>query len=146
MAQGKPVVGHHVFGELYGVERRLLEDEQYLRQVVIEAARVAKAHLVSINSWRFTGGDKGGVSVIGLVLESHIAIHTWPEYQYATVDVYTCGDHTDPVSAFYKIVEMLRPTRYTINYADRSYSEAVVETPAPPMYIRPPSSGQPQLQ
>lgn len=146
VAQGKPVVGRHVFGELYEVDRKVLEDEQYLRYVVIEAARAARAHLVSINSWRFVGGDKGGISVIGLVLESHIAIHTWPEYRYATVDVYTCGDHTDPISAFYKVIEMLRPARYTINYADRSYSEAAAESPTPPIYIQSPSSEQPRPQ
>ena len=46
-------------------------------------------HLVEVNSWKFKGGDKEGVSVIALVLESHIAIHTWPVYNFATVDVYT---------------------------------------------------------
>jgi len=51
--------------------------------------------LVEMKSWKF-GGKKGGVSVIALVEESHIAVHTWLEYNYATVDVYTCGEHSDP--------------------------------------------------
>lgn len=116
-----PVVGKHVYGELYGVDEELLQDEGRLRQIVIEAAHIAKMHLVEVNSWRFKGGDKEGVSVIALVLESHIAIHTWPTYKFATVDVYTCGEHSDPMSAFRYIVSQLSPKRFTVNYSDRSY-------------------------
>ncbi|MEM4632720.1 MAG: adenosylmethionine decarboxylase, partial [Pyrobaculum sp.] len=87
-----PVVGKHVYGELYEIDEKLLEDEQRLRKIVIEAAHIANMHIVEVNSWKFKGGDKEGVSVIALVLESHIAIHTWPVYKYATVDVYTCGE------------------------------------------------------
>ncbi|ABP50333.1 MULTISPECIES: adenosylmethionine decarboxylase [Pyrobaculum] len=116
-----PVVGKHVYGELYGVDEKLLQDEGRLRQIVIEAAHIANMHLVEVNSWRFKGGDKEGVSVIALVLESHIAIHTWPTYKFATVDVYTCGEHSDPMSAFRYIVSQLSPKRFTVNYSDRSY-------------------------
>jgi S-adenosylmethionine decarboxylase len=75
--------------------------------------------LVEMKSWKF-GGKKGGVSVIALVEESHIAVHTWLEYNYATVDVYTCGEHSDPQKAFDLIVSVLRPERYQMFYADRS--------------------------
>ena len=33
-----------------------------------------------------------GVSGVVVVEESHFSIHTWPEYGYAAVDFYTCGD------------------------------------------------------
>ncbi|MFN3804399.1 MAG: adenosylmethionine decarboxylase [Pyrobaculum sp.] len=120
-AQLKPVVGKHVYGELYGVDEAALQDVEKLRKVVIEAAHIANMHLVEINSWRFTGGDKEGVSVIALVLESHMAIHTWPRYNFATVDVYTCGEYSDPMAAFRYIVSQLSPRRFTVNYSDRSY-------------------------
>lgn len=116
-----PVVGKHVYGELYEVDQELLQDEGRLRKIVIEAAHIAKMHLVEVNSWKFKGGDKEGVSVIALVLESHIAIHTWPTYRFATVDVYTCGEHSDPMSAFRYIVAQLSPKKFTVNYSDRSY-------------------------
>ncbi|MBP1357736.1 MAG: adenosylmethionine decarboxylase, partial [Sulfolobus sp.] len=61
-----------------------------------------------------------GVSVVAIVLESHITIHTWPEYRFATVDVYSCGAHTDPNKAFEYIVTQLDAKRYTKNEADRS--------------------------
>ena len=116
-----PIIGKHVYGELYGVDPALLNDERGLRRIVTEAARIARMHIVEVNSWKFEGGDKGGVSVIALVVESHIAIHTWPAYSYATVDVYTCGEHSDPMAAFRYIVSQLSPKRFTVSYTDRSY-------------------------
>ncbi|CCC82165.1 adenosylmethionine decarboxylase [Thermoproteus tenax] len=116
-----PVVGKHYYGEAYGIDSGLLSNEDLLKHIVIAAARRANMHVVEVNSWRFKGGDKEGVSVIALVLESHIAVHTWPAYGYATIDVYTCGEHSDPLSAFRYIISQLRPKRYTINYSDRSY-------------------------
>lgn len=41
-----------------------------------------------------------GVSGVIVIAESHLTIHTWPEYGYASVDLYTCGDSCDPALAF----------------------------------------------
>jgi len=123
------IAGKHVYGELMGVEEGLLRNEELLRKLVVDAARVARAHLVEVRSWRFTGSDKEGISVIGLVLESHIAIHTWPIYRYATVDVYTCGERSDPEAAFDYIVKSLRPERFTKTVVDRSLKGQTTATP-----------------
>ena len=113
------IVGRHVYGNLYGVEPSKLWDEEGLKELVKEAAKVANMKLVEIKSWKFTGYH-GGVSVIALVLESHITIHTWPDYEYATVDVYTCGEYSDPWKAFELILRRLDPEDYTVHYSDRS--------------------------
>ncbi len=113
------IVGRHVFGNLYGVDPKLLWDRKLLEELVIEAAKAGKMNLVDVRSWSFPG-KHGGVSVIALVVESHIAIHTWPEYSYATVDVYTCGSASDPFEAFKLIVSRLKPERVVAYYADRS--------------------------
>ena len=117
--QGDYIVGKHVYGNLYGVDRELLWNREYLEQLIREAAEVANMHLVEMKSWEFRGYH-GGVSVIALVLESHIALHTWPDYGYATLDIYTCGAQSDPWRAFNYIVSRLRPRHYTVHYADRS--------------------------
>ena len=113
------IVGKHVYGNLYGVDRQLLWDRRFLENLVREAAERAAMHLVELKSWEFHGYH-GGVSVIALVLESHIALHTWPDYGYATLDIYTCGAQSDPWKAFNYIVSRLRPRHYTVHYADRS--------------------------
>lgn len=113
------VVGKHVYGNLYDIDLTVAGDEEKLKKVVLEAAELGRMKVWDLKAWRF-GGEKGGVSVIALVVESHIAVHTWVEYRYATVDVYTCGEQSDPFKAFEHIVKALRPTFYTYNYADRS--------------------------
>jgi len=85
------IVGKHVYGNLYGLEeRKAYTDPDFLKQLVIEAAKRANATVLEAKAWKLEG-EKGGVSAIVIVLESHIAVHTWKEYEYATVDVYTCG-------------------------------------------------------
>jgi len=113
------IVGRHVYGSFYGIPRSIASDEEYLRSVVEEAVKAAGATLHSLQSWRIPG-EKGGVSVIALVLESHIALHTWPDYDYATFDVYTCGSHTDPWAAFRVMLEKLKPKYHVVHFADRS--------------------------
>ncbi|MCD6324097.1 MAG: adenosylmethionine decarboxylase [Desulfurococcales archaeon] len=114
---GYKVFGKHVYGNLYGCDEKLLSDSEYLREVVSEAARVGNMTLLDIRVWRI----EPGVSIVGIVLESHITIHTWPEHGFAAVDVYSCGEHTNPEAAFKYIVKALKAKRYEYEVADRSY-------------------------
>lgn len=113
------IVGKHVYANLYGIDLDVAGNEEVMRALVVKAAKESGATLHEAHAWKF-GGKKGGVSAIALVLESHIAVHTWLEYNYATVDVYTCGEHTDPWKALKVIMEALKPRTYTVHYADRS--------------------------
>ncbi len=106
------IVGKHVYGNLYGLEKPVLEDEEKLKKIMIKAAEIAKSTIIEIKSWSIPG-QKGGVSIIILVDESHLALHTWKEYNYATLDIYTCGAHTEPEPAFDYVIEQLKPKKYT---------------------------------
>lgn len=112
------VVGRHIYGNLYGCDPQILRDESALITIVKEATKIANAMLLSVGSYRF--GPNGGLTVFAIVAESHISIHTWPEYGFATVDVYTCGDHTDPKAAFDYIVSKLKPQKVEAFFGDRS--------------------------
>ncbi len=101
------VYGKHVVGDLYNCNAAKLRDVGVLVSVVREAARIGKMTLLDVKAWKI--GD--GVSVLGIVLESHISIHTWPEYSFATVDVYSCGSHTEPEKAFDYIAQRLEAKR-----------------------------------
>jgi S-adenosylmethionine decarboxylase len=110
------VVGKQVYGSLYECDPNILKDREALEKIVKDAVTIGNMTLLDIKSWKI--GD--GVSVVAIVLESHVTIHTWPEYNFATVDVYSCGPHTDPKRAFQYIVEQLKAKKYTMNEADRS--------------------------
>lgn len=115
----KKVIGKHVYGELYSCDVKKLMDENYLEEVIRRAAEVGDFTLLDIRTWKI----HPGVSAVGIVLESHISIHTWPEFRFATVDVYTCGERGDPERAFMYIVKALGAAKYTMRVSRRDYEE-----------------------
>lgn len=111
------IIGRHIYGNLYDCSADILRDEARLTEIIRNAAKIANATLVSISSYKF--GANGGLTVFAIVAESHISIHTWPEHNFATVDVYTCGN-TDPGAAFNYIAKELNAQRVEAFYSDRS--------------------------
>lgn len=111
------VVGRHYYGNFYDCGNlEALTNPEKLEEIVREAARIGNMTLLDVKTWKI--GE--GLSIVAIVLESHITIHTWPEYRFATVDVYSCGNHTDPEAAFNYIAERLEPKRIVMGAADRS--------------------------
>ena len=110
------VIGKQVYGSLYDCNEDILKDVERLKNIVINAAKIGNMTLLDVKAWKI--GE--GASVVAIVLESHITIHTWPEYKFATVDVYSCGAKSDPKKAFAYIVKELGAKRYSMNEADRS--------------------------
>jgi S-adenosylmethionine decarboxylase len=126
-----PVIGKHVFGNLYDIEDSILKNMIYLKESVIEASRAGNLHIIDILERQFNtinSPDIGGVSIIALIVESHISLHTWPESRYATVDIYSCGNESNPSLAFDYIVSMLKPRSYKVFSADRSNPSSENET------------------
>ena len=83
----------HVLFTLKGCSMVLLDDEQYIRDVIYHASVKCQSTLLALNSHKF---DPQGVTCVAMLAESHISIHTWPELGMAVCDVFTCGDHTTP--------------------------------------------------
>ena len=97
-------VGKHCILELYECDAGKLDDEDFLRSAITNAALRAGATLLQVITHHFL---PQGVTGLALLAESHISIHTWPESGYAAVDVFTCGDHTMPETACRVLVEEL---------------------------------------
>ncbi len=88
--------GTHLMCEFSGCDARIIGDVDAVRDILFKAATEAKAEIMEVSFHRFFPQGVSGVVVIS---ESHLSIHSWPEYGYAAVDIYTCGDHTDPEAA-----------------------------------------------
>jgi len=86
----------HILFTLKDCSAVLLDDEPYIREMLINAATLAQSTLLDLVSHKF---DPQGVTAVAMLAESHISIHTWPELGMAVCDVFTCGDHTTPESA-----------------------------------------------
>lgn len=102
--------GTHLIIDLYGAER--LDDLDWIDETLRECVKAAKATLLDLNLHHFT--PHGGVSGVAVLAESHISIHTWPEYQYAALDIFTCG-HSEPHNAIPVLKERFKPSRVAVD-------------------------------
>ena len=97
-------LGVHVILELNECNRELLDDLAYIRAAMIEAADGIGAHVLGESFHRF---HPQGVTGILALAESHLCIHTWPEYGYASADIFTCGTSIDPQLAAQILIQRL---------------------------------------
>ncbi|RLA83366.1 MAG: S-adenosylmethionine decarboxylase proenzyme [Deltaproteobacteria bacterium] len=90
-------LGRHLVVELYDCDPQILNDKERIEEIMTKAAEVSGATIVQKVFHVF---NPHGVSGVVVIAESHLAIHTWPEYGYAAVDVFTCGSSVDPWKAY----------------------------------------------
>ena len=107
----------HFLLELYGCDYEKLNDESFLRCILSNAAKLAKAKVLNLISNKF---EPQGVTAIALLAESHLSIHTWPESNYSAVDIFTCGQNMKPGLACQYLIEALRVEEHFLRVIDRN--------------------------
>ena len=85
---GMRYAGTHLLVDLFGARR--LDDIEHIQTTLKRCVEVAGATLLHIHLHHFT--PNGGVSGVAVLSESHISIHSWPEADYAALDVFMCGE------------------------------------------------------
>ena len=96
---GLRYAGTHLLVDLFGARR--LDDIEHIQSTLKRCVEVAGATLLHIHLHHFT--PNGGVSGVAVLSESHISIHSWPEADYAALDVFMCGEAQPQ-----KCIEVLR--------------------------------------
>lgn len=101
-------LGRHILVEYYNCDEEILKSHKIIEDMMISAAEKANATVVQsvfhlFNPW--------GVSGAVVIQESHLTIHTWPEFGYAAVDLFTCGDSVNPWVAFDYLNQELKAER-----------------------------------
>ena len=86
-------LGRQILVEFYGCNEAVLTDTANIREVMLEGTRRSGATIISDDFHTFS---PHGVSGVVVIAESHVAIHTWPEFGYAAIDIFTCGETIDP--------------------------------------------------
>ncbi|WP_440112065.1 adenosylmethionine decarboxylase [Paenibacillus sp. QZ-Y1] len=118
--------GRHVAVDAWGVDFDLLNSAEYLQAQMVEAAEACGATVMSVQSKQF---DPQGATVLVLLSESHLSIHTYPERGFAAIDCYTCGETVDPQLAIDYLVSVLKPEKTYAKKLVRGLGELQVETP-----------------
>jgi len=90
-------LGQQLLVEMYDCNSAILDDVALVESHMMHAAGLSGATIVERTFHHFS---PHGVSGVVVIAESHLAIHTWPEYKYAAVDLFTCGDSILPDPCF----------------------------------------------
>jgi spermidine synthase len=103
-------LGTHILVEFLGCNPEILNDASIIQIGMVAAAKNAGAMVINSTFHHFS---PYGVSGVVVIQESHLAIHTWPEYEYAAVDLFTCGDTVDPWQSFDHLKSVFKAKNYS---------------------------------
>ncbi len=111
---GVEYAGTHLLIELWGASN--LGDGEYVEDTLVHGANVAGATV--LHSYMHPFGPDMGVSGVVVLAESHISIHTWPERDYAAVDIFMCGS-CDPYKAVAVLKDAFTPSHVQLSEQKR---------------------------
>ncbi len=104
-------LGRHLLLELFDCDIDVINSLEAVKGALVEAARLAQATIVDVVFHEF---NPFGISGVVVIAESHLSIHTWPEYRYAAVDIFSCGDTLQPEVAANYLVEQFSAERTSV--------------------------------
>ena len=98
--------GAHLLADMHGISADKLNDVATMEDLLRHSAQAAGAQILFSHFHSFGSGQ--GITGVVLLAESHISIHTWPEYGYAAADIFMCGQ-AQPERALEVIRQALQP-------------------------------------
>ena len=110
--------GIHVFGEMYGVSSEDLNNLELLTNLLKAGIERSGATLCSLQEKQFS---PSGLTLLGLLSESHASIHTYPEEGALFFDAFTCGERCNPSLISDVLLEGLKPKHHDLQIISRGY-------------------------
>ncbi len=111
--------GTHIIADIW-CKPNLLTKQDFLEHMLLEAVEASGSTV--LHSFFHVFSENDGITGILALAESHISIHTWPEYSFAAVDIYMCGQ-CFPEKALKKIEEYLVPEKMSVKRFHRGKSK-----------------------
>ena len=90
-------LGRHVIAEFYNCTPDKINNVSHVEKSMVKAAQLAGATIINVTFHHFS---PFGISGVVVIEQSHLSIHTWPEYQFASIDLFTCGETINPWISF----------------------------------------------
>lgn len=104
-------LGKHLIIELFQCDSEILNDPKTLEQQLLEAVRLSGATIIQPFFHQFS---PHGITGVVVVAESHFTIHTWPEYGYCALDIFTCGESVNGHEALDYMKETLKAANASV--------------------------------
>lgn len=97
--------------DLYGCKVGL-DNVEFLTRVLETAAQKMGSKIIKATSHKFS---PAGTTVIVILAETHISIHTWPEHKYAALDIFICSEEVDPEVGWWIVKDALQPSSFEVH-------------------------------
>ncbi len=106
--------GVHLIAEFWN--GRIIEDKKEIKKILIGAVEKANCTPLKIVIHKF---EPQGITGVVLLAESHLTLHSWPEYNYVAIDIFTCGDRAVPNKALDYLKDVFAPEKVEIQKVKR---------------------------
>jgi len=106
--------------DLYECDHDRLLDADRIRKDMVKAAELMGAEVINASFHTF---EPWGVSGTVTIAESHLAVHTWPEYNFAAITFETCGRGMDHKKAWDHLIRFFRARRPKIIHQKRGFMD-----------------------
>ncbi len=118
-------MGIHILADFFGVEcrKQLLNETRQLTEVAMEAALLGRHRILKNLSYSF---KPEGATIVLLLAESHLSIHTYPEHAFTSVDLYSCGRTAKPRVTIGFLLKSFKPKSWKIIQITRGNSNTEV--------------------
>ncbi|QNK59545.1 adenosylmethionine decarboxylase [Paenibacillus sp. PAMC21692] len=119
-------LGYHIVADFWGVDFQLFNNADWLETRLVEAAEIAGATVCSVQSKQF---QPQGATVLVLLSESHLSIHTYPEKGFAALDCYACGGEADTERMIEHLLAVFMPEEIYAQKLTRGQGNIAVYSP-----------------
>ena len=110
------IKGYHILADLWGCPPEKVNEAGRLEEILTETTNKVGFRVVGKSFYQFTPNGATGV----ILLEtSHISVHSWPEFDFVALDVYSCSGKTKAKKAISYLVEALNPEEVQIREVER---------------------------
>jgi len=106
--------GIHLIAEFWGA--KIIENPKEIKKILISAAKKGKNTPLNVDIYRFS---PQGITGVVLLAESHIALHSWPEFNYLAIDIFTCGPKAFPYKSLEYLKKKFKPKKVEIKEIKR---------------------------
>jgi S-adenosylmethionine decarboxylase proenzyme len=102
------------------IDKNLFSDESFVKKVFDEIVKKLNMTFIDKLSFKF---NPHGLSMLYLIAESHIAIHTWPEHKLIDLEIVTCKEDANAIEGLNVAMNYFKPEKVETNYWEYTYEE-----------------------
>ncbi len=117
--QSDIVLGKHAIIDLSGCDSEIMSNYDLIRDILVQTAQIANITVLDMVEHYF---KPEGYTAVLVLEESHLSIHTWPEYNYVSIDLYSCNLQTNFQAVKDFLADKFKATVTKFSLLERKYS------------------------